>query len=139
VAHRQGLRQAQPEQLDVVQRFSNRTLISDNADTNRAATKESNKTSENSAGRVLHGQIVISVRPWGHVSIDGKLIGTVPPRLVLNASEGNHTVMISNESNEVLVLDVEVKGGKRMQISHDFLAETSPAILGSIAIDKQHW
>ncbi|MCL2163305.1 MAG: serine/threonine protein kinase [Oscillospiraceae bacterium] len=98
-------------------------------------TSVSREGRDASVGKASHGQIEITVRPWGHVSLNGRHVGTTPPRLVLSASEGRHKIVISNESNESCVLEVEVNKGKRVVISHDFLAETPPAVLGPIAAD----
>lgn len=88
----------------------------------------------NKAANASQGQLTVSVIPWGHISIDGKLIATVPPNLVLNVLEGRHTVTISNESNTPCILEIEVMKGKRMHISHDFLAEKRSTVARSVAV-----
>jgi len=129
----------QPEFTEV---FDNSAASNANTSTSRTTVNKSEMVESSSRAKVsavnaLHGQIVVSVIPWGHISFNGKFVATVPPNLILNVSEGKHTITITNESNTPCVLEIEVKRGRQMQITHDFLAETKTAVMHSAALDPQ--
>jgi serine/threonine protein kinase len=69
---------------------------------------------------VKEGVIEVLVRPWGSVFLDGKLIGSVPPRLKTSLKPGNYELEIRNETHAPFKLAVEVVAGQHRKIQHVF-------------------
>ncbi len=67
----------------------------------------------------------LTVKPWGEVRVDGKLIGVSPPMKRFQLSEGKHQIRISNPAYPDFVRDMEVVKSNRKrveQIEVDFTA-----------------
>ena len=55
------------------------------------------------------GKIRLKVQPYAIVSIDGKLIGEVPPMRIQEIEEGKHTIeFVSGDKNKKFTIEVEV-------------------------------
>jgi serine/threonine-protein kinase len=68
------------------------------------------------------GLLQIAVRPWGEVSIDGRLIGTTPlDRITLTA--GTHVVRVRHPSFDLWERPVAIRPGETSKLVVDLPAD----------------
>jgi hypothetical protein len=72
------------------------------------------------------GIILLTIRPWGEIYIDGKHVGTVPPLHEFPISPGKHHIEIQNPDFPSYVRTVDVKPGARISVNHWFQAKEQP-------------
>jgi hypothetical protein len=70
-----------------------------------------------------HGEIVVSVHPWGNVYLNGTLIGVAPPRVRIPAPTGLNEIEIRNETHPPHHVSLTVEPGREHRISHDFMRQ----------------
>jgi serine/threonine-protein kinase len=64
------------------------------------------------------GQLQIAVRPWGEVSVDGRVIGTTPlDRITLTA--GTHVLRVRHPLYEVWERPVSIRPGETAKMVVD--------------------
>ena len=64
--------------------------------------------------------IVVTVKPWGYVYLNGEIVGRAPPRVTLkNMSDGTHRIEIRNDS-ETVKKTVRVSKGQTVPVEHTF-------------------
>ncbi len=66
------------------------------------------------------GEIVITVKPWGDVYLDGKSAGASPPLTKLTVSAGEHVIEIRNTTFPVYKQSITVKPGEKLGIHYKF-------------------
>jgi len=66
------------------------------------------------------GRVMLDIKPWGEVVVDGRARGLSPPLKVLQLPEGAHRIEVRNPAGAALVRDVKVAAGGRVEISHTF-------------------
>ena len=66
------------------------------------------------------GVAVVSVKPWGNVSIDGESVGVVPPVRRLPLAVGSHEVIIEHPSAGKKIFVVDIKPGRTVWLNHTF-------------------
>lgn len=66
------------------------------------------------------GRVMLNIKPWGEVVVDGRPRGLSPPLKVLQLPEGPHRIEVRNPAGAALVRDVKVTAGGRVEISHTF-------------------
>jgi serine/threonine protein kinase len=66
------------------------------------------------------GRVMLAIKPWGEVMVDGRARGLSPPLKVLQLPEGAHRVEIRNPAGPPLVREIKVPAGGRVEISHTF-------------------
>jgi len=66
------------------------------------------------------GKIVVEAKPWGDVYVNGEMVGTAPPRVILDAPAGDSVVEIRNDSATAYSRTVNVRAGRTVRVSHDF-------------------
>jgi len=64
--------------------------------------------------------VLISVKPWGEVYLDGKMVGVSPPLTKLKVSVGPHVIELKNANFPVYKRVVNIKAGKQLKIQHKF-------------------
>ncbi len=72
------------------------------------------------AVRGATGTVMLLIKPWGQVEVDGVMQGSSPPLRSLNLSKGRHTITIRNPSQPAIVRVVEVNGQSPIIIQHQF-------------------
>ena len=65
--------------------------------------------------RLGRGRLVVRVRPWAKVAVDGKDVG-VTPIPALSLWEGRHSVRLTNPKHGSRTLDVKIKPGKTTRL-----------------------
>ncbi len=68
----------------------------------------------------LKGTVRLAVEPWAEVWVDGKNMGVTPPLKQLSLTAGPHRIELRNGDLAPHVTQVEVQGGKAVQIRHAF-------------------
>ncbi|MDX8398652.1 MAG: adenylate/guanylate cyclase domain-containing protein [Gallionellaceae bacterium] len=64
--------------------------------------------------------VLISVKPWGEVYLDGKMVGVSPPLTKLKVSVGPHVIELKNANFPVYKRVVSIKTDKQLKIQHKF-------------------
>ena len=73
------------------------------------------------------GSILVTVRPWGEVYVDGQHRGEAPPLYEVRLSAGRHRVEIHHPDFPPHVRTVDVSNGARVEIRHVFLPKDRPS------------
>jgi hypothetical protein len=72
------------------------------------------------------GTILVTVRPWGEVYVDGQRRGEAPPLYELRLSAGKHRVEIRHPDFPPHVRTVDVGNGASVDVRHVFLPKEQP-------------
>ncbi|MFN3986967.1 MAG: protein kinase domain-containing protein [Rhodocyclaceae bacterium] len=75
------------------------------------------------------GVVEVVVRPWGNVFVNGRMVGTVPPRVRVTLPVGPAEIEIRNETHLPHVVKINVEPGKTSRINHEFVTP-APAASG---------
>ena len=73
--------------------------------------------------------VQLAIRPVGEVWLDGELKGSSPPLTRLSIRPGTHTIEIRNGRFKPLRLDVDLKPGEELEITHVFSAPARRSVL----------
>ncbi|MEO8751276.1 MAG: protein kinase [Casimicrobiaceae bacterium] len=68
----------------------------------------------------LTGRIVLEIKPWGEVLVDGKTRGFSPPMKTVALPEGKYRIEIRNPAAASIYRDVEIKAGRNVPIAYTF-------------------
>jgi serine/threonine protein kinase len=66
------------------------------------------------------GRLILVVKPWGNVSVNGAPQGSSPPLKNLNLAEGKYEVKIENEGFAPYTVQLDIKNGQSRRIEHTF-------------------
>jgi len=66
------------------------------------------------------GMVIVTVKPWGYVYLNGVKIGTAPPRIQKSLPDGTYRIEIRNDSGAVHEQTVKVSKGQTINIEHTF-------------------
>jgi len=64
--------------------------------------------------------VSLVIKPWGEISLDGRIQGVSPPLLELQVVEGKHVIKISNTTFPAVTQTITVKAGEKIKIRHTF-------------------
>lgn len=64
--------------------------------------------------------VSLVIKPWGEVSLDGRIQGVSPPLLELQVVEGKHVINIRNTTFPAENRVIQVKSGEKIKIRHTF-------------------
>jgi hypothetical protein len=87
------------------------------------------------AGRVLREHyeearrpavLLLDVRPFGEVFVDGEPKGSAPPLVRLSLPAGPHSIEVRNGRLKPLRMQVQLRPGEEMQLKHVFVAPPPP-------------
>lgn len=82
--------------------------------------KPESKVTDKSKATTVPGVVVIAVKPWGEVYLDGKMIDVSPPLTRLQVSAGTHLIELKNANFPVYRQSVRIKAGEKISINHKF-------------------
>ncbi len=82
-------------------------------------TAEAKKAVEE-AIRQSTGRLILVVKPWGNISVNGAPQGSSPPLKSLNLAEGKYEVKIENEGFAPYSVQLDIKNGQSKRIEHTF-------------------
>jgi hypothetical protein len=74
-----------------------------------------------------NGVILVTVRPWGEIYVDGQHRGEAPPLYELRLSSGRHRIEIRHPDFAPHVRTVDVANGARVEVRHVFLPKDQPS------------
>lgn len=83
-------------------------------------TKATDKSKAANAAAGTPGVVMISVKPWGEVYLDGKMIDVSPPLTRLQVPVGTHLIELKNANFPVYRQSVRIKAGEKISINHKF-------------------
>jgi len=66
------------------------------------------------------GMVIVTVKPWGYVYLNGVKIGTAPPRIQKSLPDGTYRIEIRNDSGAVHEQTVRVSKGQTINVEHTF-------------------
>ena len=66
------------------------------------------------------GKVVLRIKPWGTVSVNGVDKGPSPPTMQLQLAPGTYTIEIQNPAGPPVTKTVEVVAGKSTTVRHSF-------------------
>jgi hypothetical protein len=80
---------------------------------------------ERAAAARLPAVLLLRIKPWGDVYIDGEPKGTTPPLNRVWIAPGAHTVEIRHGRIKSLRMDLQLRPGEELELKHSF--ENTPA------------
>lgn len=66
--------------------------------------------------------LLLNIRPWGEVWVDGAPKGNSPPLVRLSLAPGPHTIEVRNGRFKPVRMDVQLQPGEEMELKHVFAA-----------------
>jgi hypothetical protein len=66
------------------------------------------------------GVVLLTIKPWGNVLVDGSMKGASPPLKKLVLAEGKHQIKVVNPSFPDRVFEIDVNSKKSRNIDYDF-------------------
>jgi class 3 adenylate cyclase len=73
------------------------------------------------------GTLLVTVRPWGEIYVDGQHRGEAPPLYELRLGSGRHRIEIRHPDFQPHVRTVDVANGARVEVRHVFLPKEQPS------------
>ena len=77
-------------------------------------------------GQAGSGVILLTIRPWGEVYVDGVHRGVAPPLYELKVIAGRHRLEIRHPEFDTHVRNLDVASGARIDFRHVFLPKEQP-------------
>ncbi len=69
---------------------------------------------------VARANVVLKIKPWGEVFVDGKMVGVSPPLTKLEVPLGEHVVEVRNTTFPVNSRVINLKPGMKITVKHKF-------------------
>ncbi|WP_246541935.1 serine/threonine protein kinase [Collimonas antrihumi] len=69
------------------------------------------------------GVVMLTIKPWGKVLVDGSMKGVSPPLKKLVLPEGKHQIKVINPSFPDRVFDIDISPKKSRNIDYDFSSQ----------------
>jgi hypothetical protein len=69
---------------------------------------------------VARANVVLKIKPWGEVFVDGKMVGVSPPLTMLEVPLGEHVVEVRNTTFPVNTRLINLKSGMKITVKHQF-------------------
>jgi class 3 adenylate cyclase len=88
-----------------------------------AAAKANPESKAQAAGA---GTLLVTIRPWGEIYVDGRLQGEAPPLYELRIAAGKRRVEIRHPDFPPHARTVDVAAGARVEFRHVFLPKDQP-------------
>jgi outer membrane biosynthesis protein TonB len=101
-------------------------------DAGKAKTEPKARTGPKASAASGTGSILVTVRPWGEVYVDGQHRGDAPPLYEVRLGAGRHRVEIRHPDFAPHVRTVDVANGARVEIRHVFLPKDQPSPFRSL-------
>lgn len=72
------------------------------------------------AAPVKNGALMLAVRPWAHIEVDGRSVGTTPPMNQLALPQGRHTIVLRNDAFPAYSRTINIVAGEAVLIKYRF-------------------
>jgi hypothetical protein len=69
---------------------------------------------------VAKANVVLKIKPWGEVYVDGKMVGVSPPLTKLQVPLGEHVVEVRNTTFPVNTRVINLKSGMKVTVKYKF-------------------
>jgi hypothetical protein len=69
---------------------------------------------------VSHANVLLKIKPWGEVYVDGNMVGVSPPLTKLQLSLGEHVIEVRNTKFPVSTRVISLKAGMKVTVKHKF-------------------
>ena len=69
---------------------------------------------------VILGKVVLRIKPWGTISVNGVDKGPSPPTMQLQLAPGTYSIEIQNPAGSPVTKTIEVVAGKSTTVRHSF-------------------
>jgi hypothetical protein len=98
---------------------------SDVANTNKVDTKELAKKESESfkvvqTPAISRANVILKIKPWGEVYVDGNMVGVSPPLIKLQLSLGEHVIEVRNTKFPVSTRVISLNAGMKVTVKHTF-------------------
>ncbi len=94
------------------------TEVMAKSETKESPKKDSFKIIDSSP--VAKANVVLKIKPWGEVYVDGKMVGVSPPLTKLLVPLGEHVVEVRNTTFPVNTRVISLKAGMKITVKHKF-------------------
>ena len=68
----------------------------------------------------VRANVSLSIKPWGEVYVDGKMVGVSPPLTKLQLSPGEHVIEVRNTTFPVNARLITINPGEKVSVKHKF-------------------
>jgi hypothetical protein len=92
--------------------------IKDTKETKEVIKSDSFKVVASSV--VAKANVILKIKPWGEVYVDGKMVGVSPPLTKLQVDPGEHVIEVRNTTFPVSTRVVNIKTGMKITVKHKF-------------------
>ncbi len=82
--------------------------------------KTAHNVKETAPGSGSQGMISLTIRPWGEIYLDGKMVGVSPPLTQLKVSLGEHIIEVKNANFPVYKKSIVIKADEGVNIRYKF-------------------
>jgi hypothetical protein len=112
------------KQVQSVQESKSSEVVANSAiNANKPVTRETVKSDsfkvvESSV--VAKANVILKIKPWGEVYVDGQMVGVSPPLTKLQVAPGEHVIEVRNTTFPVSTRVVNVKAGMKITVKHKF-------------------
>ncbi len=89
-------------------------------DTQESAKKEKESFKVVQTPALSHANVILKIKPWGEVFVDGNMVGVSPPLIKLQLSLGEHVIEVRNTKFPVSTRVVTLKAGMKVTVKHKF-------------------
>jgi len=90
------------------------------SNTQELAKKESESFKVVQTPGVSRANVILKIKPWGEVYVDGNMVGVSPPLTKLQLSLGDHVIEVRNTKFPVSTRVVSLKAGMKVTVRHKF-------------------
>lgn len=97
----------------------------ENSSIAQSNTQELNKKESESfkvvqSPALSRANVILKIKPWGEVYVDGSMVGVSPPLTKLQLSLGDHVIEVRNTKFPVSTRVVSLKAGMKVTVRHKF-------------------
>ena len=78
------------------------------------------KANEAKPAGAASGMVALTIKPWGEVYLDDKLVDVSPPLTKLRVPAGSHVIEVRNTTFPVYKQAVKINAGEKISINHKF-------------------
>ena len=86
----------------------------------RVREKESESFKVVQTPAISRANVILKIKPWGEVYVDGNMVGVSPPLIKLQLSLGDHVIEVRNTKFPVSTRVISLKAGMKVTVKHKF-------------------
>jgi hypothetical protein len=89
-------------------------------ETAQQESKSESKRKDTAQSKGGVGVVMLTVKPWGEVYLDGKMVDVSPPLTKLQVTAGAHVIQLKNANFPVYKQSINIKAGEKISINYKF-------------------